>query len=406
MKQVIFLVALFINFALFCEPLLFRFKYNAGDKYTILSTVDEDVYVNSRLDHSAKIINRVSVNVKDIFPDGSALHDATFMTSEQSVGALTQNVWSWGETYDSSFTRDDRGNYTISDEYFMPTVRDVPIFPNESVEVGQKWNAQGHEAHDMRQTFGITKPFKVPFTATYEYLGQSSQESREGALLQEIAVTYNLSFDCPPVQHGVNAFSDYPVKTRGFSDQKIFWDSDKGAIDHYNETFRITIITAQGNVYDFVGKAQAQVTAFQSTKEDVTRIEKIVNDLGLENVAVSANDEGLTISIEKINFLADSSILQESEKEKLRKLAVILQNYPNNDILVTGHTALAGTKDIQEELSKQRAASVADFLLQLGIKDKEHIFTRGLGASVPIAPNTTEENKAKNRRVEITILDK
>ena len=44
--------------------------------------------------------------------------------------------------------------------------------------------------------------------------------------------------------------------------------------------------------------------------------------------------------------------------------------------------------------------------IQLGVKDNYHIFTQGFGDKKPIAPNNTEEGKAKNRRVEITIMDK
>jgi len=84
----------------------------------------------------------------------------------------------------------------------------------------------------------------------------------------------------------------------------------------------------------------------------------------------------------------------------------ILKNYPNNDLLITGHTALAGTKESRAKLSKQRAESTADYLLKLGVKDSYHIFTQGLGAEQPIDTNSTEEGKRRNRRVEITILDK
>ena len=57
-------------------------------------------------------------------------------------------------------------------------------------------------------------------------------------------------------------------------------------------------------------------------------------------------------------------------------------------------------------LSEQRASAVANYLIELGVREKHHIFTRGFGAEKPIAPNTTEANKARNRRVEITVLEK
>ncbi|MBQ1593522.1 MAG: OmpA family protein, partial [Treponema sp.] len=91
--------------------------------------------------------------------------------------------------------------------------------------------------------------------------------------------------------------------------------------------------------------------------------------------------------------------------EKLKKIAQILEAYPDNDILVSGHTATGKGRDPQE-LSEARAKAVADYLIQLGVKDNYHIFTQGFGDKNPIAPNNTEEGKSKNRRVEITIMDK
>ena len=121
--------------------------------------------------------------------------------------------------------------------------------------------------------------------------------------------------------------------------------------------------------------------------------------------AVKKTDKGLTISIENIQFGGESAVLLNSEKIKLRKIADILKGYPDNDILVSGHTAhYPGGADPQQ-LSEERAASVADFLVQLGVKDKFHVFTQGFGDKQPIDTNETPEGRAKNRRVEITIMD-
>ena len=59
-----------------------------------------------------------------------------------------------------------------------------------------------------------------------------------------------------------------------------------------------------------------------------------------------------------------------------------------------------------QTLSEKRAQTVADYFISLGVKDRHQIYTQGFGDTLPIAPNTTEEGRAKNRRVEITIMDK
>ena len=165
--------------------------------------------------------------------------------------------------------------------------------------------------------------------------------------------------------------------------------------------------TARGNVFEFIGTAQAEITEFKTHAVDrLAEVQETINQLGIQNTEVRADDEGLTISMENIQFKPDSAELLDSEKRKLRQIAEILKQFPENDLLISGHTALAGTASARQELSEQRAQSVASYLMELGVKDAYHIFTQGFGAERPIAPNTTEEGKARNRRVEITIMDR
>lgn len=383
------------------QAVKFEFKYRTGDRYRILSTVNEDVYVNRKKSHTSVIINRVSAEVTGVTKDGQGIHDCIFMTTEDSVGTYSGANFTYGEEYRSIFTRSKAGIYTISDEYFMPTVRDVPVFPDKAVLPGEKWTAKGHEAHDLRKGFGLQKPYKVPFTAEYTYAGMDAQTG-----LHIINVKYSMQMESPEMQNPQGA--DYPAVTQGFSDETIYWDNEKGAIDHYSETFRIFIESAAGNLYEFTGTAHAEATDFAqtNTKENLSRVKKQVEELGLENVTVHPSEKGLTIAIENIQFQADSAVLLESEKAKINQIAKILEAWPDNDILVTGHTALAGTERMRKILSEQRAAAVAEYLVGLNVRDRFHVFTQGLGAEQPVASNKTEEGKARNRRVEITVMDK
>lgn len=385
----------------------FEFKYVKGDTYRILSTVHEDVFVNGRLNHQAEIINRISVEVTDVTEDGSGIHKANFMTSENSVG--NKKVSSWGQEYNSIFTRTSNGTYQIADEYFMPVVRDVPIFPDKDLKPGDSWQAEGHEAHDLRQTFNITTPYKVPFTAYYTYQGEVE---KNGQRLHVIKATYNLFFTSPQMNttgtNFQNQYFDYPVSTMGYSDQTIYWDNERGTIQSYTENFRIQLETLLGNTFVFQGIAGAEISDLKrvNTVATIEKVQQELEDLGIQNTEVVSDEKGITISIENIQFKADSAILQDSEKEKLKKIAKILSAFSENDLLISGHTALAGNADSRQKLSEERANSVAEFLIELGVKDAHHIFTQGFGATKPIAPNTNTEGMARNRRVEITIMEK
>ncbi|MBP5252022.1 MAG: OmpA family protein [Treponema sp.] len=375
-----------------------EFKYKKGSTYRILSTVNETVYVNGRLDHAGVILNRVTSKVTGTDENGTSTLDCNFMTTEESTGFSSGNTFTYGEDYKSIYKITKQGVYEISPEYFMPTVRDCPVFPDKEVEPGDTWTYEGHEAHDMRRIYGIKDPFKIPFSAEYTYLGTEDN-------LHVIHVKYDSYTEAPELQNPL--VTEYPVQMAGYSDELIYFDNEKGIIDHYTESFRIAYVTSRGNRLDFKGTAHAEVNEIVqvNSEENVTDVQKKVDNMGIENVTVKQGDKGLTLSIENIKFKADSAVLLESEKIKLKQIAEILEAFPENDILISGHTALAGTEKVRQRLSEQRAQAVADYLIKLGVRDKYHIFTKGFGATHPVAPNTNEEGKAKNRRVEITILD-
>lgn len=384
----------------------FLFQYNKGEGYRILSTVNEDVYVNGRLSHNAEIVNRISVEVTDVTADGSGVHNARFMTTEKSSNARTGTPFTWGGEYFSIFTRSPQGVYDISDEYFMPVVRNVPIFPKDDVSIGHRWKAEGHEAHDLRRSFAIEKPFLVPFTADYVYEGKVQKE--DGTLLHVIKARYTLQYESPKNENtSGKSFEelDSPHYTMGYSDQTIYWDNNRGMIDSYSEHFRIVIETRFGNVLEFRGTAGAEITSRKElTDSTFNEVQKQIAELDIDNADVKSDETGITISLENIQFMPDSAVLMESEKIKLQKISGILKKFPDNDLLVSGHTALAGTFGAREKLSKERAGAVAEYLIELGVKDEYHVFTQGFGAEKPVASNDTPEGMARNRRVEITIM--
>ena len=391
---------------------IFRFNFKDGDTYRINSTVTEDVYLNGQFAHQAYITNRVTVEVSDVQPasngkPSSALHTCTFMTSEQN----SNRTFSWGREYPSVFRRDEFGVYTIDEQYFMPVVRDVPIFPQYDVKKGESWRHSASEAHDLRDNFNIQKPFVVPVDVTYTYQGPIQ---REGKTYQLIEVNYDLYYDIPlkNLQNRRNGNAAlpmlYPVRTMGYSKQRLYWDNNAGILPYYDEVFTIMMELNTGAVIEYRGSAKAEITTLQRMdKEEIAgMLDKNIRDMGISNTTVEKTDEGITISLENIQFEADSAHLLPAEKEKIEKIGKLLSNYPDYELLISGHTALAGNAEDRQVLSEQRAAAVANYLIELGVREQHHIFTRGFGAEKPIAPNTTEANMARNRRVEITVLEK
>lgn len=383
------------------SPVIFKFKHKKGEASSYISTVEEAAYLNGILNNHAQIINRISTTIEDVDDGGTATLHTNYMTTNNTLLSGSEKNLSWGEESNVTVQRKPNGELIIKDNPFMPTVRNVPVFPEVERSVGQTWTAKGEEVHDVRQLFNMSEPIVIPFVATYKYTGNVSENDR---VFNVIEVYYE--FYQSNSQRNIKAGSYYK-ETTGYSKQTLYWDSSRGILDHYNEEFKIQMKDIFGNKYLFIGTAHSEITEFSSVSDDdtLTSVQNTVDSLHLKNINVKKTDKGLTISIENIQFEPDSDILLDSEKEKIKLLSEILLQYPN-DLLITGHCAERGTVTARQELSEARAESVANYLINLGIRDQYHIFTQGKGSTQPIATNNTEEGRSKNRRVEITIMDK
>jgi len=143
-------------------------------------------------------------------------------------------------------------------------------------------------------------------------------------------------------------------------------------------------------------------------EENIALVEEItaqLESMEITNTDVRITDEGITISVSNIQFIANSTELPEKEKQTIAEIARILRSMPGRKILVAGHTALAGTQRDRLRTSRERAQAVADYLVLLGARRADEIVVAGYGAERPIADNKTQEGMALNRRVEITLLE-
>lgn len=117
----------------------------------------------------------------------------------------------------------------------------------------------------------------------------------------------------------------------------------------------------------------------------------------------SENEEAMTHYLRNIYFERATPNILENSLPSIRKIAEILKKHPTLHIRIDGHTDNVGIKKDLKILSNLRAEAIRNILLQEGI-EPHRVGTHGFGDTKPIAPNDTEENKRKNRRVEITIL--
>lgn len=112
--------------------------------------------------------------------------------------------------------------------------------------------------------------------------------------------------------------------------------------------------------------------------------------------------EGDDIILNNIQFDVNSALLKTTAKAELDKLVALMKQNSTIEILLSGHTSSEGTVTLNRELSLKRVRSCKDYLVSRGIDDGR-ISIRGYGPDKPIAPNDTEVNRAKNRRVEMKV---
>jgi len=107
---------------------------------------------------------------------------------------------------------------------------------------------------------------------------------------------------------------------------------------------------------------------------------------------------------EAANFAFDSSKVRPSAS-KIDELVKALQEQPNADIYIEGHTDNIGSEEYNKKLSLRRANAVAEELKKRGIA-ANRIHVEGFGYSRPIASNNTKEGRAHNRRVDVVFIEK
>jgi outer membrane protein OmpA-like peptidoglycan-associated protein len=114
---------------------------------------------------------------------------------------------------------------------------------------------------------------------------------------------------------------------------------------------------------------------------------------------------GQSITLNNVFFEQGKPLLKKESYAELNRLAEVLTDQPSMQIELSGHTDNVGSRDKLIQLSADRVETVRKYLISKGISTKR-ISGKGFGPDKPIAPNDTEENKKRNRRVDFSITRK
>ena len=103
-----------------------------------------------------------------------------------------------------------------------------------------------------------------------------------------------------------------------------------------------------------------------------------------------------------INFETGKDILRKDSYDELDQVMLFINEYPEVNFKIEGHTDNVGDEAKNLDLSKKRAEAVKNYLISKGVS-KDKLMSDGFGATKPIADNTSAGGRAKNRRVDITV---
>jgi len=149
-------------------------------------------------------------------------------------------------------------------------------------------------------------------------------------------------------------------------------------------------------------RAAASAAETESIKSEVAQRRATLLEQLNKVLATKDTDRGLVASMAGVNFATGKSELTGAARETLSRFAGIVALLPKLVFQIEGYTDDVGSEAMNQTLSEKRAQSVRDYLVTQGIAESA-ITSKGMGESMPVAPNDSAENRQKNRRVEIVV---
>jgi outer membrane protein OmpA-like peptidoglycan-associated protein len=114
-------------------------------------------------------------------------------------------------------------------------------------------------------------------------------------------------------------------------------------------------------------------------------------------------ERGKSLILKGVNFELNRAALTTDSEPVLTAVLSALLAGPDIEVLIVGHTDLAGSRDFNQSLSFHRAQAVYTWLVKRGVSAKR-LMVAGKGADEPIADNFTMQGRAANRRIELRVL--
>lgn len=409
-----FLIYIFLFLNLIILPIeyiyseIFKFNFKKDDIIQIYSITKQNIYVDEKL---AKIWNVESLSklfVKD-FDEGKRLALINGKYSFYEIEDTGKNLF---DVQEVEFYQKENGEMIFLKESTYPTLRNAPIFPQIDIQKGYSWWYTGEEIQDFKNfAEGFSSLIvKIPINVCYKYEGE---KIKDGNTYKIINAKYDLSYPFQKenlLSYYLKTGKNVPQYFGGNVSVDYYWDINKGYAPYFEQVYDLYLIMADGTRYRFSGTAQGGMEVIRKWNDD--KKNELINEIKKElpnnfkDIEIRNEKKGIVIDLGEILFDYNSDKIRPDQMEKLIIIGNIIKKYfPSYQVIVEGYTDDIGSDAYNLDLSKRRAYAVYSALIKMGFVSPNLISYVGYGKQYPKVPNTSEENRKKNRRVQIVIVD-
>lgn len=394
-------------------------SYLGSKSYNYIERTDLRRYDNGK--YKGLVSREIRSSIIAGLPAASSTdYEGSFYVYEATKRASAEVFPGLDDSIPSRFAITLDGEIRMIEDNGYPSFRGFPTYTSKKIKPGDSWKGNAIRTVDPLNKGIFTK---IPFLVEYTYLRDEIYNGEEVFLLSaKWATRYGRGYTDPSGDpelleaQGSNSATIYVSKQTGMAivirdtvdELYTYADGNKIALKG-----TINLFTKYQPAINKEEVAAAIQSATGISDDQTAKISGGWNGTGYGPfggkipggiVDISETFSGIVLSIPDLKFKSDTADLLNTEKDRLDKIAEILKSSGNSMLLIEGHTADTGNPKGELALSKERAKIIATELVKRGISSDRFVI-KGRGADHPIADNSTKEGMAKNRRVEITILN-
>jgi len=198
--------------------------------------------------------------------------------------------------------------------------------------------------------------------------------------------------DDTKIPSGLQIISNYTNAAKAIGGEKIYQFEDGGT-----QYVTLKVVKNNTEVWVLIEGASNGIYKVNIIEKKMMKQDVVAN---AESLANTINETGKA-AVYGIYFDTGKSDIKPESEPAINEIAKLLKNNSALKLYVVGHTDNVGTFDSNIKLSQSRAASVVNALVSKNGIAAARLTPFGAGPTAPVASNTTEEGRAKNRRVEL-----